>query len=134
MHSLAACLRFVLGLVTVVYVPLLLLLAPAEVRGQGLQVHGGYSGAVLSTSEWSPGHGPYIGVTLGQWLGLGLRIEYRSQVRDAGEIRGFRPGGNCKRGPVHEEKKGGGIAQLGIKRNFIWRTESPTETTILSFI
>ena len=65
---------------------LLILVLPAGVRGQKLQVHIGYTGALLSTSGWSPSHGPYLGVTLGSWLGSGLRIEYRSQVRDGGVI------------------------------------------------
>ncbi len=81
---------------------LLLLVVPVGIRGQGLQVHTGYSGALLSTPGWSPSHGPYIGVTLGRWLGSGLRIEYRGQVRDVGEIPGFCGFATCTDGPFEE--------------------------------
>lgn len=81
---------------------LLFLVLPAGVRGQAVQVHIGYTGALLSTSGWSPSHGPYIGVTLGSWLGSGLRIEYRSQVRDGGVISGFCGFAFCTDGPFEE--------------------------------
>jgi len=102
LHALAARLRYGTGHLKVLSLTLLFLVLPAGVRGQAVQVQIGYTGALLSTSGWSPSHGPYIGVTLGRWLGAGLRIEYRSQVRDGGEISGFCGAFTCTDGPFEE--------------------------------
>lgn len=82
----------------------LLIAMPGTVQGQGFEIRAGYSGAALSTPGWSPGFGPHLGVVLGGRWGSRLRIEYRSQGRDGGEIPSY-CGGTfaCTVGPFHEE-------------------------------
>jgi hypothetical protein len=63
----------------------------------------GYGVSALSTPEWTPAHGPSVGLEFLGWLGWGIGIEYRDARRGRGEVSGYCGFEFCIEGPFTEE-------------------------------
>jgi hypothetical protein len=81
---------------------LILLASPGAARGQVVvDLNLGYQGALLSTEDWSPGHGPSFGLAAG-WGRTRLHVDYGLQTRDGGAVTGYCEFFGCVDGPFDE--------------------------------
>jgi hypothetical protein len=64
-------------------------LVPSAAEGQVAQLRVGYGVSALSTPEWTPAHGPSVGLEFLGWPGWGIGIEYRDARRGRGETSGY---------------------------------------------
>jgi hypothetical protein len=78
-------------------------LVPTAIEGQVAQLRVGYGVSALSTSDWTPVHGPSIGLEFQAWPGWGISVEYRDASRGRGEVTGYCGFEFCVEGPFAEE-------------------------------